>query len=112
MLWVKNTQQIYVLYNSKQWQRFNDTWQEGEPLFIASTPPADRLSPKQGFGKVWAKNRAVRNGLGWALSPEQGYEVLNQNLLFTKCRTYTLPDNRIVFLRTDTMRWSFDQAIC
>jgi hypothetical protein len=53
---------------------FEDTWTDAEPESDpAIVPPAGLLQPIRGFGKVWRNNAGVRDGLGWALSPEQGF---------------------------------------
>jgi hypothetical protein len=66
---------IFVLYRNGPWQRFDDTWTpdqpESDPAFI---PPAGLYQPIRGFGKLWRENVGVREQLGWALAPEQGYQ--------------------------------------
>ena len=37
-------------------------------------PPEGRYQPIRGFGKVWRENPQVREQLGWAIAPEQGFE--------------------------------------
>ena len=37
------------------------------------TIPLGRVSPQLGFGQVWGSTPAVREALGWAIRPEQGY---------------------------------------
>ena len=69
---------IYVLYGdgtgASMWERYDDTWDESQ---LASDPeiipPAGTYQPIRGFGKVWRQNANVRERLGWALSPEQGF---------------------------------------
>jgi hypothetical protein len=77
MIWVasQGTQPqsaIYALYNDGTYQRFNDTWTEGEPQSGGATPPDGLLEPVRGFGKVWRDNPTARNTLGWATAPEAG----------------------------------------
>jgi hypothetical protein len=78
MLWASQlgdvpTKVIYVLYNNGTYQRHTDTWIEGvDPESTGETAPPGRNTPARGFGKVWHNNAAVKNGLGWALSPEAG----------------------------------------
>jgi hypothetical protein len=74
---------IYVLYNyyingestGGQVQKFDDTWTPDEPESDPSiVPPEGVCQPIRGFGKVWRDNPEVRERLGWALAPEQGYD--------------------------------------
>jgi len=66
---------ILILYNDNQWQSFDDTWTsedlESDPGVV---PPEGLLQPVRGFGKIWRGNESVREKLGWALSPERGFE--------------------------------------
>ena len=53
---------------------YDDTWTEGEPDNDPSIAnPEGLLQPIRGFGKVWRTEPGVRERLGWAVSPEQGY---------------------------------------
>jgi hypothetical protein len=68
------------------WQRYPDTWQEGQPESDpAITPPGGLYQPIRGFGKVWREQlgglqAASENplGIGWAIAPEQGLDGLAQ----------------------------------
>lgn len=74
MIWLEATGAIYVFYRDGRWQRFADTWREGEPEGDpALAPPPDHYEPVRGFGKVWREHPAVQEQLGWATSPELGY---------------------------------------
>ncbi len=66
--------------HSRMFQRvYEDTWQEGEPdapdmnavVPEYRAPPADRVVPLRGFGKVWAADGEITYRLGWGTSPEQ-----------------------------------------
>jgi hypothetical protein len=57
------------------------------------TPPPGRYQPMRGFGKLWRGNTSVRERIGWATAPEQGFEGTWQQL-----RTEFLGGE--VFLRT------------
>lgn len=85
MIWLQAQRKIYVLFGDGQpvpsgtppngWLVFDDTWQPGEPESDPSlVPPAGRYQPVRGFGKVWRSYPVVREGLGWALGPEQAFE--------------------------------------
>lgn len=60
------------------WQRFADTWTEGEPESAGETPPANLIEPKRGFGKIWREQPGVREALGWAVSAERPTQALVQ----------------------------------
>ena len=81
MVWVASTRSkvpvgdIYVIRTHVQpvsYQATIDTWVEGEPETGGLNPPAGRLEPKRGFGKVWREQPGVREALGWAIGPERG----------------------------------------
>jgi serine/threonine-protein kinase len=64
---------IYALYNNGTYQRYVDDWVEGiDPMAGAENPPAGKLAPIRGFGKVWRINPPVQQGLGWATTNENG----------------------------------------
>ena len=78
MFWIEPTHQIWVLVVESQghgaWQVFRDTFEEGQPESDPSiVPPQNLLQPMRGFGKLWRENPAVRQALGWAVTPEFGY---------------------------------------
>ncbi len=82
MLWVEETDLIYVLYGDSQqpqWQVFVNEWEEGDPIDDPGLePPAGLYQPQRGFGLVWRERPQVRDRLGWALQPEEGYETAVQ----------------------------------
>jgi hypothetical protein len=78
MIWVSSLgvqpqPAIYALFNNGTYQRFNDTFTDGvDAESSGAVPPAGRLEPVRGFGKVWRENATVRDALGWATSAESG----------------------------------------
>ncbi len=65
---------ILVFYNDGRYEKYADTFVDGEPESDPSiTPPAGLYQPIRGFGKLWRTNSRVRDGLGWATAPEQGF---------------------------------------
>jgi hypothetical protein len=67
---------ILVFYNDGSYEQYQDTWTEDEPERDPSIePPEGLLQPIRGFGKVWRENDDVRDGLGWATVPEQGFDT-------------------------------------
>ncbi len=72
---------IYVITTTPlpvSWQRFADTWTEGEPESGGETPPDNLIEPKRGFGKVWREQPGVREAVGWAISAERPTQALVQ----------------------------------
>lgn len=67
---------LLVFFADGKYAQFQDTWTEEEPENDPSlTPPDGKYQPIRGFGKIWRENESVRNGLGWALAPEQGFDT-------------------------------------
>jgi len=104
MIWLQSTGAIYVLYGNGTpkaagqppdgFVQYQDTWKEGDPENDPSlTPPAGLYQPVRGFGKVWRANE--QNNLGWALSPEQGFQAVVQRPWVT-CRHRDLSSGAIV----------------
>ncbi len=63
---------IYVLFEDGTYRRFDDTFNpETDAVTGDELPPEGRIAPVLGFGKVWRTEPAVRDALGWAISPEQ-----------------------------------------
>lgn len=75
MLWREDTRTIYVLKRDGTWKAYDDTWQEGRDIVKwGYVPPAGRVEPIRGFGKVWRSYLGGPSGqLGWATEPERGF---------------------------------------
>jgi hypothetical protein len=79
MLWRADNLQIYVVYEKGTLDGivrvFPDTWKEGDPVHSCqATPPADRVQPWRGFGKVWCELGGASSAvIGWGLVPEKGF---------------------------------------
>jgi hypothetical protein len=66
---------IYVIRTDPQPLRYTrhvDTWDAGQPVSGGEAPPAGRVEPARGFGKVWREQPGVREALGWAVDYEVG----------------------------------------
>lgn len=64
---------IFAIFNDSTFQRFNDTWRDGiDPVSVGLNPPAGRIEPIRGFGKVWRETAGMSEALGWATSEEIG----------------------------------------
>ncbi|OQY22996.1 MAG: hypothetical protein B6I34_05110 [Anaerolineaceae bacterium 4572_32.1] len=81
MFWRAASQTIDVLHADGKWTRYNDTWNETQPLDDPGlTPPEGLWQPVRGFGKVWREQLGGPQAeIGWALQAEQGYEMLLQH---------------------------------
>jgi hypothetical protein len=80
MIWLEGNSTIYVLYANGRYESYADDFQEGDPESDPSiTPPEGLLQPVRGFGLVWRTYPAVRDGLGWALAPEEGFQGWSQS---------------------------------
>jgi hypothetical protein len=78
LFWVQPREQIWVMIETGEkrgtWQVYEDSFIEGEPETDPEIiPPDGMLQPERGFGKLWRTTPAVREGLGWAVTPEFGY---------------------------------------
>jgi hypothetical protein len=107
MIWRGDVAQIYVLSKSGSVNRFQDTW-AGEAITFPEAPPSpDLIQPARGFGKVWTENAWVRDQLGWATGPEQGYtmQVQSSGAYRYPYLYMTWPDGRVFYV-VET-QWSF-----
>lgn len=112
MLWRSDRNEIIVLYNDGTYERFPDTYVEGEEL---NYPPAaleaelgdENSLPIRGFGKVWANNPQVANNLGYAIGTEVGYEMRGQAVANGRLERgftdefLTFPDGSVTALYVD-----------
>jgi len=81
MLWLDQLREdpIYVLSYGEgesggNWQRYVDTWREGDPESADLTPPPGLFEPIRGFGRLWREELDGPGApVGWALEPEQGF---------------------------------------
>ena len=79
MIWLEETGSVIVFYEDGRWQRFEDTWTEGDPENDPDiVPPPGRFQPIRGFGKLWRERPEVREALGWALGVELGFPSIFQ----------------------------------
>lgn len=67
---------ILVFFDNGRFERYQDTWTEAEPESDPSiVPPAGLYQPIRGFGKLWRSDSSIRDRLGWATAPEQGFNA-------------------------------------
>ncbi|MCS7286468.1 MAG: NBR1-Ig-like domain-containing protein [Anaerolineae bacterium] len=71
--------EIIVFRNDGRYWVYRDTFMEGEPESDPTiVPPPGLYQPIRGFGKLWRTEPFVREALGWATAPEQGFYTLYQ----------------------------------
>jgi len=97
MIWLQGTDdehshpnRIVVLYadvlyegytNCYEAKVYEDIWTPDQPDRDPDlTPPPGRYQPIRGFGELWRGNTSVRERIGWATAPEQGFEGAWQKL--------------------------------
>jgi hypothetical protein len=99
MIWLQHDDLIYVLFDDGTYQTFEDTWVAGQPDSVPGlAPPAGRVAPVRGFGKVWSGDADVRSRLGWALIEERGFETQLQGG-WLRCCSRLNAVNRPIYLR-------------
>jgi hypothetical protein len=75
MIYRQDNGDIYVISNSSgQWWRIPSS-QYGRLSENRQTAPSNRISPANGFGRIWANNETIRRELGWAANVEIGFEM-------------------------------------
>ncbi len=101
--WRSDSRKIYVLYNSGDWQSYDDTWttaeREWDPSIFA---PAGLYQPKRGFGKIWRNNSPVRDGLGWGTMEER---ALNASIQPFSGGLMLWSDARGIYVLYNDGRW-------
>jgi hypothetical protein len=77
MFWLRHNRQIWVMVASKDnenagdWYCYNDTFEEGQQEIDPDlVPPEGMYQPRRGFGKLWREHSDLKEGLGWAITPE------------------------------------------
>jgi hypothetical protein len=69
-----DTNQIYTLYKTSNWDSYPDTWTTREPEKIGYHTPADRYEPTRGIGKVWRSLGGAGSALGWATTKPRTFQ--------------------------------------
>lgn len=106
MLWFYDG--IYVMRKDGSYTLYVDSQYANMPDNpVTDTPPAGRSSPINGFGKVWGNYSEVRDALGWALGPEQGYTMTTESTPIATYHYVTLPDGRVVQIHNAPV-WNFE----
>ncbi len=106
MIWRGDTGAVVVFWGASAGQTtvFPENVYGVLPDNPSQAVPAGRVLPIMGFGKVWANYPAVRNGLGWALGPEESYTLTIQTS-GTGVESFRLPDGR--WVNVTGTSWTF-----
>lgn len=79
MFWLEETDAVYILHISdRTFQTGPDPYVEGDPEDACPEvggAPAGLFKPVRGFNRQWCNVPGVRDGLGWALEREVGYDA-------------------------------------
>lgn len=87
MIWVQSRGTIYIFYSDNQrpfYELQPDPWELGKPESDPTIEPPDEFyQPVRGFGLLWRNDEDlisnnVRERLGWATEPEQGFDTTIQ----------------------------------
>jgi len=73
MIYHQGNGEIYVLANSGSWWHFYSAEYGILPDNSVRNAPQGKFAPINGFGRIWAGNRDIRDALGWAVLPEIGF---------------------------------------
>lgn len=103
-----DTDQIYVLLDTGQWNSHIDTWHPGEPEIDPSiSVPSGVYQPRQGLGKVW---RALSHpplynggGLYWGIEPDRAFRGSVQPY---EHGTMIWSDRRVIYVLYDDGTWT------
>lgn len=113
MLWTAHDERIYVFYqktNGTYDLYVVDAYRSLPDNPVADPVPAGLVKPIRGFSRVWGNFPAVRQAIGWALQPEQGYTATVTTTAGTPVYygprlQFTLPDGRTI--QTFRSYWKF-----
>jgi hypothetical protein len=92
------------------WQRYDDNWVPGMPLFPAGCPDAWwPYGPMFGFGVTWCDQPGVKDTIGYPIGWEYG--TLGGDQSFANGTVFWNPASDAYYvLRNDTMRWQYYRA--
>jgi hypothetical protein len=96
MIWRADTGQVIVFWGEQTGQI--STYEQNEYGVLPDNPiayvPPDRVRSVNAFGKVWGNYQSVRDGIGYALGPEEAYTLTVVRSASTQ--SFRLPDGRWV----------------
>ena len=112
-LWWDSGSAIYILYDDQN-QYFEAYPEASLPNPNAPTPnieydpPEGLLVPESGFGLLWREYTWIRQRLGWATAPEEGFTTTAQREFLQDADNLYLLDseNRLLVLQLYTGTWA------
>lgn len=113
MVWRSDTREIYVLFDNRTYEVYQDTWLEGDPINLPATPPPALFAPERGFGNLYANQPHLQESLGWATAAEVGYTMMVETIPGGSGRYrasstfFALPDGRVISLYPFSSTWQF-----
>jgi hypothetical protein len=57
------------------------------------------------FGRVWGSNASIRTDLGWAATPEQGYDAVRMDNA-DHSFSVSLPNGHVAYIYGGLWRWA------
>jgi hypothetical protein len=111
MVWRSDTLEIQVLHADGSYETYENTWHEADPVEIPGSPPPGLFAPVRGFGNLYASQPDLRERLGWATAPEEGYTMRVETIPGGSGRYpatsvyFTLPNSNKVNLYPFTLTW-------
>lgn len=70
--------------------------------------PAGRITPQNGFGRVWNGLSRIRSVLGWAITGEQGYSMLVRYNANARVDLFSLPDGSVLY--RNGVQWALSSS--
>jgi hypothetical protein len=104
MIWRKNNDMIYVLYDAGDLAAYPDTSVDGAPEPEGFEPPAGLHTPVRGFGTIWRTELGGANArIGWATEAEYGLPIQFQDfekglMMEIEGKVYALDANGNIWL--------------
>ncbi|MEL6269636.1 MAG: hypothetical protein AAFR22_07480, partial [Chloroflexota bacterium] len=106
MIWDHTTGSVWILTNTGQATHYPESTYRNLPDDpVTEQPPAGRVSPVSGFGRVWGNFDTVRTQLGWATGTERNIVFNLRDTAPTAGRfsqqRAQLPEGQQIVIRSD-----------
>lgn len=110
MIWKSDVGDVWVLFNDSTFLNYAEAAYASLPDNpVTDNPPAGKIKPIRGFGRVWGNFPLVRQKLGWGLEGEYGFtltmEVFSPTVSAPVIYAFALPDGRVAEILTTTWRY-------
>ena len=98
MVWSGDSSSVSVYYYSTgRLESFSARTYSTYPPPAGLIAPTGRVTPQNGFGRVWNGLARVRNGLGWAITGERGFTMLVRYNANARVDLFSLPDGSVLY---------------